>query len=245
MPRFLATILPPHWPARLQRAFLSKSLPQIPSGEKMGFVQPTWTISVLLVALLIPASAFGQDNDAQNRELQRQVRQEEERKVQESLRALDNLSNQRLRPLPSSSRGGKNASERAKLFATIPLFREATARYREALGLEPDVRTHAKGIEKLISPLDDYFDTMKFKRPAVDLSEYAEISPADLAWETLTMAERVDNNLQIVRQLVQQSEREGVIDIKTLEFFGQIQDDLSRLKWLASRASEKPPSDKR
>ena len=76
------------------------------------------------------------------------------------------------------------------------------------------------------------------KRDPVNLSEYKDLSATDLAWETLTTAERVDNSLQMASLIIEKSQREGAIDIRALQFFGEIQDDLSRLRWLAARMSE-------
>ena len=197
---------------------------------------------LFLVCLFVPPAVLAHQSERdQEAELRRAEQIREARRVEENRRMLDKLTDLQFNSPPTFGRSSKGAEERAKFYETVPMFRDATSRYREAMGLEPDLRAPAKGIEKLIGPIRDYFDTMKFKREPVDLSEFQNLSTKDLLWETLTTAERVDNDLQLARRLVQQSEREGAINIRVLEFFGAIQDDLSRLKWLASKVSEGPP----
>jgi hypothetical protein len=212
--------------------------------DNNGAMERRFIAFLFLICLLIPPSVSAQDSNAELDARRRQAeiirQQEEARRAEETRRMFDWLTN-RPAPPPSFGNRPRSAPERDKFYETVPLFREATGRYRDAIGSEPDLRAYVKAIDKLIGPLRDYFETMKFKREPLDFSEYQDISPKDLMWETLIVTERTDNNLQLTRRLVQQSEREGVINIKVLEFFGNIQDDLSRLKWLISKVVEAGP----
>ena len=75
----------------------------------------------------------------------------------------------------------------------------------------------------------------RMKGTTVDRSEYESLSQKEIAWEALTLAETIDNNLQIAQRIVSKSERDGVVDIKSLQFFGDIQNNLARLSFLAAR----------
>jgi hypothetical protein len=191
--------------------------------------------------LLIPLAAFSQDQEAieaRNKQLERQQILENERRVEETRRMFDKLAEQQSAPNPGSRGPSKGSSERGKFFQTVPLFREATSRYREGIGLTSDLKPLTKGIERLIDPLQDYFETQRLKRESVNPADLQGLTPEELSWETLTVAERIDNNLQLALQFVMEAEREGAIDVRVLEFFGDIQDDLNRLKWLVSKGPE-------
>jgi hypothetical protein len=156
--------------------------------------------------------------------------------MDETKRIFDSMANQQRRPesgLPSSRSG---AEQRSRFYNAVPEFRTATAVLRETVGSGPDLGKPLKALEKLIDPLQDYFDSVSAKAKRVDLSELEGLSSKELVWETLTVAENIDNNLQIARRAVQQSDRDGTMNIKVLQFFIEIQDDLTRLRYLASKA---------
>ena len=127
------------------------------------------------------------------------------------------------------------ARERQKFFEAVPQFRAATAEYREGISLGRDLSKPLKAIEKLIEPLREYFSGVNATAAPVDLSDLQQLPLKDLILETLTTAETVDNNLQVAYRAVQQSERDGIMEIKTLQFFTEIQDDLTRLRYLTSK----------
>jgi hypothetical protein len=194
-----------------------------------------WTLPVIVfpVLLLAPLSAFAQsEGEMRQAEADRARIELERNRDIERRRTMDRLA--------SSSAFGRppGSGERQKFLATVPEFREATAQFRDALGFALDTRKPIKVLEKLIGPLRDYFSGLKMKRDPVNLSEYKDLSATNLAWETLTTAERVDNSLQMASLIIEQSQRDGSIHIKSLEFFGEIHDDLNRLRWLADRMSE-------
>jgi len=140
-----------------------------------------------------------------------------------------------LRPFPSLSLPPVGVRERQKFFEAVPQFRAATAEYREGIGLGRDLSKPLKAMEKLIEPLREYFNGVNASAAPVDLSGLQQLPLKDLLWETLTTAETVDNNLQVAFRAVQQSERDGIMDIKVLQFFSEIQDDLTRLRFLTSK----------
>ena len=140
-----------------------------------------------------------------------------------------------LRPYPSLSFRPVGVRERQKFFEAVPQFRAATAEYREGIGLGRDLSKPLKAMEKLIEPLREYFNGVNASAAPVDLSGFQQLPLKDLLWETLTTAENVDNNLQVAFRAVQQSERDGIMDIKVLQFFSEIQDDLTRLRFLTSK----------
>jgi hypothetical protein len=121
------------------------------------------------------------------------------------------------------------------VLAAIPQFRQATADFREAVGSQKSVRAPLQSIEKLIKPFAEYFKDMNLKSTAPDVQELKDYSQKDLLWETLTTAERVDNNLQIASRLIVDSNRSGAISIKTMQFYLEIDADLKRLRLLADR----------
>lgn len=119
----------------------------------------------------------------------------------------------------------------------IPEFRKATADLREAVGNSQGMRAPLQSIEKLIKPFTEYFKELNLKSPVPDIQELKTYSPKDLVWETLTTAERVDNNLQIANRLLRESNQSGAVTVKTLQFYGEIDSDLKRLKWLAGKVA--------
>jgi hypothetical protein len=125
----------------------------------------------------------------------------------------------------------------APVLAAIPQFRKATEDLREAVGEQKSPKGALQSIEKLIKPFSEYFKDLKLKPSEFDASELKTYSHKDLVWETLTTAERVDNNLQITNRLLRESSQSGVVTIKTLQFYGEIDTDLKRLKWLSDKVT--------
>jgi len=119
----------------------------------------------------------------------------------------------------------------------IPEFRKATATLRDAVGAKTDLREPVRDIEKLLKPFDEYFEDLKMKVPPVNDSTFKDFSGNDFIWESLTTAERIDNNLQISLLLLREAERSGAISIKTMQFMNEIQGDMVRFRWLADRVS--------
>lgn len=189
---------------------------------------PTITV-VLLLASLAPAQATQSDPNAAAREA------EILRQTDETKRIFDSMANQQRRSVPALQPNRSGAEQRSRFYDAVPEFRAATAVLRETVGSGPDLSKPLKALEKLIDPLQEYFDSVSAKAKRVDLSDLEGLSRKELVWETLTVAETIDNNLQIARRAVQQSDRDGSMNIKVLQFFIEIQSDLTRLRYLASK----------
>jgi len=124
---------------------------------------------------------------------------------------------------------------------TIPRFQEATENLRMALGTDNDAKRHIRTLDKLIKPFTDYLKPMKLKPAPVDPASFKEYSRKDLEWETLTTAERIDNNLQRAKFFVSDTAKTGAVTIQTMEFFADMHTDLTRLKWLTNKLTGAPP----
>jgi hypothetical protein len=128
-----------------------------------------------------------------------------------------------------------------QFLGAIAKFRRATDTFRQAIGTETDLKEPIRNVSKLIEPFTDYFKAMKLTAPAVDPAEFKEFTKKELEWETLTTAERVDNNLQRANHFLKSSRTTGAISVTTMEFFTEIHGDMTRLKWLAAKlAGHKP-----
>ncbi len=132
-------------------------------------------------------------------------------------------------PLPKAPKSVRPVLE------AIPQFRKATSELREAVGAQQSVRVPLQTLGKLIKPFSDYFKDLNLKATPPNLHELKGYSQKDLLWETLTTAERIDNNLQVADRLIRDSNNSGAISIKTMQFYVEIDTDLKRLKSLANR----------
>lgn len=151
--------------------------------------------------------------------------------VREFDRMMSNSEQLRRSTLPSS----KTPPSIRPVLVAIPEFRKATADLREAVSTQKNMRVPLQSLEKLIKPFAEYFKDLNLKPAAPDAQEFKGYSQKDLVWETLTTAERVDNNLQIANRLLIESNRSSEISIKAMQFFGGIDTDLKRLKLLADK----------
>jgi hypothetical protein len=122
-------------------------------------------------------------------------------------------------------------------------FRDATSALRENISGTQDIRQPIKDLEKAMKPIADYFEDLKLRAKPVTTAEFKGYSEKDMLWETLTSAETIDNNLQIARKLIANSQRTQSVTIQAMLFYESIHSDLARLKWLASKAQQpKAPS---
>jgi hypothetical protein len=129
---------------------------------------------------------------------------------------------------------------RQEFIKTLEEFREAITQYREAMDRDEGLDKRAKEIQKHIGDLMDYLKDANVKAEEFDESEFADFSLKELAWETLTTAERTDNDLRLVLRVLDAAARENAITIQALQFFRVVQGDLQRLKWLTSKVGERP-----
>jgi hypothetical protein len=151
--------------------------------------------------------------------------------VREFDRMLANSDQLHRSTLPTS----KAPKSVAPVLSAIPQFRKATAELREAVGAQQNVRLPLQSLGKLIKPFSEYFKELNLKPRAPDVQELKGYTQKDLLWETLTTAERVDNNLQIANKLIRESNNSGAISIKAMQFYLEIDTDLKRLKLLADK----------
>lgn len=139
--------------------------------------------------------------------------------------------------LHQSTRNPRPPKSIAPVLLAIPQFRKATADLRQAIGEQKSMRSPVQSLEKVIKPLAEYFKDLKLKPAALDVQELKSYTDKDLVWETLTTAERTDNNLQIAGILLRDSNRSGAVTVKTMQFYGEIDSDLERLKCLLDRVA--------
>jgi hypothetical protein len=143
--------------------------------------------------------------------------------------------------LHASSVQPKMPKSDSQFLGAIPKFRRATDVFRQAISTETDLKEPIRNVNKLIDPFTDYFKAMKLTTPAVDSAQFKDYTQKELTWETLTTAERVDNNLQRANHFLKSSRGTGTISLTTMEFFTEIHEDLTRLKWLATKLSAYKP----
>ena len=179
---------------------------------------------LILTAVMTPCLAYGQTSNTETTPSMTET-------VREFDRLLSNSDQLHRSTLPRA----KAPISVAPVLAAIPQFRQATADFREAVGSQKSVRAPLQSIEKLIKPFTEYFKDLDLKSTTPDIQELKSYSQKDLLWETLTTAERVDNNLQVAGRLILDTNRSGTISIKTMQFYLEIDADLKRLRLLADR----------
>ena len=123
------------------------------------------------------------------------------------------------------------------VLVAIPEVRKATEDLRAMVGENKDLRDSVRKVEKLFKPFEDYFDDLNLKAGPINTGEFKDYSGNEIVWETLTTAERIDNNLQITLRLLRESERSGSITIQTMVFLTDIQKDMNLFKFLADKVS--------
>jgi len=156
--------------------------------------------------------------------------------MEETVRTFDQMQSNS-RQLHDSTLIRRPGKSILPVLLAIPEFRKATATLRDAVGAKADLREPVRSIGKLLKPFDDYFDDLKMKVPPVNDAEFKDLTGNDFIWESLTTAERIDNNLQLSLLLLSESERSGAMSIKTMQFLNEIQSDMTRFRWLAERVS--------
>ena len=143
-------------------------------------------------------------------------------------------STNRRRPEPSQSTGAL----RAEFVRTLDNFREAISDYGNALSQDEPLEKKVKEVQKHIGSLENYLKLNDVKTPQFDQAEFDDFSTRELKWETLTTAERTDNDLRLVLRVMDKAERDNMVTIQALQFFREVQGDLRRLKWLTSKVAD-------
>jgi len=188
-----------------------------------------WPLRVLPgTLLLIPALAVAQDDvgELARTQIARQ---------QQSIRGGSTMDINSFLQRPSYRNFPMNAARelRFRLFEfqqAIPKFKTATDEYRRAIGLKEDLAKPLKEITSQTSVMLRYLKQAKIKHPGIDPLEFKDYKPVELAWETLSSAERIATFADLAVAV----ERQEVVSAKMLEFMYQLNGELHRLKWLAS-----------
>lgn len=131
--------------------------------------------------------------------------------------------------------------ESMEFLNTIPRFRQATENLRLAVGEQDNLKGALRQIGKLTKPFTNYLKAFNLKASPVNKEEFREYSWKELEWETLTTAERVDNNLQRANLLLRETDATETISITTIQLLSDIHSDLARLKWLSGRLASSRP----
>lgn len=161
--------------------------------------------------------------------------------LNQAIRIFDNMEKSSAQLHASTMRPKMPKVSDNQLLGAIPKFRRATDVFRQAISTETDLKEPIRNVSKLIDPFTDYFKAMKLATPSVDSEEFKGYTQKELTWETLTTAERVDNNLQRANLYLKSSRASGTISLTAMEFFTEIHGDLVRLKWLANRLAAYKP----
>jgi hypothetical protein len=165
---------------------------------------------------------------AAQQQIQSQIDQAQRLKGQEALREFLNEKGTRRNVEP-----GAAADLEAKFLEfrlAIPKFRAATDEYRWNLSMNTKLDKSLKSIEAQTEVLLRYLNAAKMNHPRPDTQEFKDFSQSELAWETLSTAERIASFLDLAVAV----ERKNVVATQTMEFLYTLSGELQRLKWLAS-----------
>jgi len=203
-------------------------------------IATTRRICSLFAVLLLSASfAFAQTSSdaetskareaeaaAAQQQIQAQIDQAQRLKGQDALREFLNEKGTRRNVEP-----GAAADLEAKFLEfrlAIPKFRTATDEYRWNLSMGGKLDKPLKSIESQTEVLLRYLSAAKMNHPRPDTQEFKDFSQSELAWETLSTAERIASFLDLAVAV----ERKNVVAAQTLEFLYTLNGELLRLKWL-------------
>ncbi len=141
----------------------------------------------------------------------------------------------------SAQRNGRNRARRQQersrrlllydFAQNLPKFAESISALEEALSSRSNVEKPAKAIDKQLAAFVRYVKFLNAQHPSFDASAFRGYSIEELQWEMLTSAEKLNPQLQKVIE----AEFSDVIDRRYWDFLYQLESDLLRLKWLASR----------
>jgi len=112
----------------------------------------------------------------------------------------------------------------------VPKFRTATEEYRWSLSINGKLEKELKNLEDQAEVLHRYLSAAKMNHPRPDTQEFKDFSQSELAWETLSTAERIASFLDLAVTV----ERSNIVAAQTLEFLYTLDGELLRLKWLTS-----------
>ena len=121
-----------------------------------------------------------------------------------------------------------------------PLFQFSVARgefsnaidlLRDGFWNDKDRKKAAGKIESNVNVFIRYIRSVSHERPLFDPAELKKLSSAQLASETLSLAQRLRPEL---RRVVR-NERSAVVPVSYWEFLYKLESDLLRLKWMSAQ----------
>jgi hypothetical protein len=206
----------------------------------------TRQIPAVLVCMVFALSvrAFAQDDDGASRarEEERQyqdqqrerIEQDQQRRIQESREQFVNADMDNAKRVVEGFSRPTLRIER-EFMAAVPQFRRAVTSYREALSLNGSLKDSLKELDRFVDLFKEYFKTTHVDLPVMDKTEFNGFSKKDLAWETLTTAERVDGDLRLAARQLQEANTTNTLSIETVVFMRDLHGDVLRLETLLSK----------
>ena len=110
-------------------------------------------------------------------------------------------------------------------------FSEAVDQLRSGFWNDKDRKKAAGKIESNVNVFLRYLRTVSHERPEFDPGDLKKLSQAQLASETLTLAQRLRPEL---RRVVR-NERSAVVPVSYWEFLFKLESDLLKLKWMSAQ----------
>jgi hypothetical protein len=110
-------------------------------------------------------------------------------------------------------------------------FSDAVDQLRAAFWNDKDRKKAADKIESNVNVFLRYIRTVSHERPVFEPGDLKKLSSAQLASETLSLAQRLRPEL---RRVVR-NERSAVVPVTYWEFLYKLESDLLRLKWMSSQ----------
>jgi hypothetical protein len=110
-------------------------------------------------------------------------------------------------------------------------FSDAVDQLRAGFWNDKDRKKAAGKIENNVSVFIRYIRTVSHERPEFDPGDLKKLTQAQLASETLNLAQRLRPEL---RRVVR-NERSAVVPVSYWEFLYKLESDLLRLKWMSAQ----------
>jgi hypothetical protein len=114
------------------------------------------------------------------------------------------------------------------LRAAIKGFQSAHQELSEALGFKAKIRPSAEKLEKNTKVFLSFLQNKTKQRGRFDAAEFKDFKDSELAWETLTTAERLT---PILAGLIANEEAEAV-NIRSILSLPALEQELLRLQWM-------------
>jgi len=165
---------------------------------------------------------------AAQQQIQNQIDQAQRLKSEEALREFLNEKGTRRNVEPGAAADLETKFLEFRM--AVPKFRAATEEYRWNMSMNGKLDKSLKNLEAQSDILLRYLNAAKMNHPRPDAQEFKGFSQSELAWETLSTAERIASFLDLAVAV----ERKNVVAAQTLEFLYTLNGELLRLKWLTA-----------